>query len=148
MDIDRTAPACARAETLIRAPLDLVWSVQTDIAAWPRWNKEVASVDLRGPVAPGTEFRWKSGGAAIVSVIQEVVPKTRIAWTGYTFGIRAAHVWSFESTADGVRATTEESFSGWPARLFPRLMKKMLATALTKGVDALRVECERRARAG
>ena len=56
---------------------------------------DVASADLRGPLAPGTEFRWKSGGSSIVSILQEIEPKRRIAWTGRTLGIRAVHVWTF-----------------------------------------------------
>ena len=143
MDINRKAPAIGSAEALVRAPLDIVWSVQTNFTEWSRWNPDVEYVDMEGPLAPGTEFRWKAGGAAIISELQEVEPKRRIVWTGKILGIRAVHVWTFEKQADGVLVRTEESFEGVIARLFAKSMRRMLAAALTKGLDALKAECER-----
>ncbi len=143
MDINRKAPAIASAEALIRAPLDVVWSVQTNFTEWSRWNPDVAYVDMEGPLAPGTEFRWKSGGAAITSELKEVEFKRRIVWTGKILGIRAIHVWMFEEQADGVLVRTEESFDGLLVRLFARSMRRMLDSALSNGLDALKSECER-----
>lgn len=148
MDINRNAPAIALAEAFILAPLDLVWSVHTNIGEWSRWNPEVQYVDIRGPLAPGTEFRWKSGGASIVSTLQELEPKRRVAWTGRTLGIRAAHVWTFTAQEGGVLVRTEESFDGLVVRLFAAPMRRMLASSLEKGLGALRTECERRFKAG
>ena len=143
MDINRGAPAIASAEALVRASLDVVWSIQTDIRGWSRWNPEVEYVDIEGPLVPGTEFRWKAAGASITSELQEVEPKRRIVWTGKILGIRAVHVWTFEEQADGVLVWTEESFDGMLARLFAKTMRRMLAAALSKGLDALKKECER-----
>jgi hypothetical protein len=143
MDINRKAPAIGTAEALVRAPLDVVWAVQTNFTEWSRWNPDVEYVDMEGPLAPGTEFRWKAGGAAITSKLREVEPKRRIVWTGKILGIRAIHVWTFEEQADGVLVRTEESFEGVLARLFAKSMRRMLAAALTRGLDALKTECER-----
>lgn len=148
MDINRDAPASASIEALIRAPLGLVWSVLTNIGEWNRWNPDVASVDLRGPLAPGTQFRWKSGGASIVSTLQEVEPERRVAWTGRTLGIRATHVWTFTQKDGGVLVRAEESFEGLVVRLFAGPMRRMLASSLQKGLNALKTECERRFKAG
>ena len=147
MDINRDAPAIAVAEACIAAPLDVVWSVQTNIAEWTQWNPEVRFVDLRGPLAPGTEFRWKSGGSSILSTLQEIEPKRRIAWTGRTLGIRAAHVWTFTENEGGVLVRTEESFDGLIVRLFAGPMRRMLASSLEKSLNALKTECERRFKA-
>jgi len=143
MDINRKAPANASAEALIRAPLDVVWSVQTNLTEWSLWNPDVEYVDMDGPLAPGTEFRWKAGGAAISSELQEVEAKRRIVWTGKILGIRAVHVWMFEEQADGTLVRTEESFDGLLARLFAKSMRRMLAASLIKGLEALKTECER-----
>lgn len=143
MDINRKAPAIAFAEALVRAPLDVVWSVQSNFAEWSRWNPDVAYVDIEGPLAPGTGFRWKAGGAAITSELQEVEPKRRIVWTGKILGIRAIHVWIFEERADGILVRTEESFDGLLVRLFAKSMQRMLASSLAKGLAALKTECER-----
>lgn len=149
MDINRDAPAIASAEAFVDAPPPLVWTVQAGLASWPEWNPDVASVDLRGPLAPGTEFRWKAGGTPISSTLREVEANRRIGWTGHApLGIRAAHTWSFEPEGAGTRVRTEESFDGLLARLFAGPMQRMLAGSLEKGVAALKAEAERRARAG
>jgi uncharacterized protein YndB with AHSA1/START domain len=144
MDINRKAPAVASSEGLIRAPLDLVWSVHTNIAEWSRWNPDVQYVSIEGPIQPGTEFRWKSGGASIVSKIQEVEPGRRIVWTGQKFGVRAIHVWTFTERQGGVWVQTEESFEGLVAVLFAGAVRQALGSTLQKALTALKKECERR----
>ncbi len=149
MDILRTASAVASAEAFVDAPPPLVWGVQADLAAWPAWNPDVGAMDLRGPLAPGTVFRWKGGGMPITSTIEEVLPERRIVWTGRApLGIRAVHVWTFEPEGTGTRVRTEESFDGLLVRLFAGPMRRMLATSLAKGVAALAAEAGRRASAG
>jgi hypothetical protein len=76
----------ASAEAVANAPMDVVWSVLRNIADSSRWNPDGSFVDLRGPLAPSTELRWKSRGALIVSKRKETEPKRRIAWTGRTSG--------------------------------------------------------------
>lgn len=147
MDIDRDAPVTASAEALIYAPLDVVWTVLTQIEEWSRWNPDIKKVSVRGPLAAGTEFRWKAGGAPIVSVLREVVPRQMLAWTGRSVGIRAVHVWTLSEHQTGVTVRTEESFSGLLVRVFAGPMRKMLAASLERGLVALKLECERQSRA-
>jgi hypothetical protein len=85
---------------------------------------------MRGPLAPGTEFRWKNGGVSIVSLIQDLEPERRIAWTERTLGIRAAHIWTFTEQAVGVLVRTEKSFNGLIVRLFAGPMRRTLASSL------------------
>lgn len=149
MNINENAPASAAAEAFLDAPPQVVWEVQTDLIGWPEWNPDVAWIDLRGPVAPGTKFRWKAGGIPITSVLREVEPERRIAWTGQApLGIRAVHTWSFEPEGAGTRVRTEESFDGVLVRLFAGVTRRMLAEALEKGLAVLKTEAERRVRAG
>ncbi len=145
MDINRDAPAIASAEAFIDAPPPVVWSVQSDFRAWPEWNPDVSSLDIDGPLVPGTEFKWKSGWTPIRSIIQEVEPERRIVWTGRApLGIRAVHTWMFAPEGEGTRVRTEESFEGPLVRLFSGSMRKMLDGALGKGVAVLKAEAERR----
>jgi hypothetical protein len=102
-------------------------------------------MDLHGPAASGTKFRWKGGGLTIVSEIRDVIQPNRIVWTGRTMGIRAIHVWSFQVQPNGVLVHTEESFEGLLPRLFASSMTRMLATTLKKWLLSLKRECERRA---
>jgi hypothetical protein len=145
MDINRDAPVVASVESLIRAPLGSVWEVLTDLAHWDRWNPEVGYVRYQGPLAAGTEFRWKADGAPIVSTIREVVPERRLVWTGRLLSIRAVHLWSFDEQEDGVLARTEESFDGLLVRLFRGPLQRMLESSLNRGMAAFKAECERRA---
>jgi len=143
MDVNRKAPAWAEAETYINAPVELVWQVQAAIESWPKWNRKVEAVRMEGPLQRGTTFRWKSGGASIISTLQEVRPGVRIGWTGKTFGIRALHVWEFKDLDGRTHVKTAESFEGWLASLFPGLMRKMLRKALDGAIGSLKAECER-----
>jgi len=146
MDIDRNAPVCESAEAAIAAPVETVWSVLTDFAGWTTWNKNVTKMSINKPVASGTEFRWKGGGANIVSVIQIVEPPSRIVWTGRTFGIKAVHSWSLRSANGGSVVRTEESFSGVLARILNSQMRRMLKRSLEEGLAYLKQECETRHR--
>ena len=70
----------------------------------------------------------------------------RIAWTGSTFGTRAVDVFRLEDHDGGTLVTEEESWDGLLARLFRARMRRTLQSGIDRGVDALRVEAERRAR--
>jgi hypothetical protein len=144
VDVNRRTPAFAAAEGVIRAPLELVWSIQSDIESWSRWNPAVSEARMLGPLTPGTQFRWRVGRVPIVSTLREVHPPHRLVWSGRSLGIRAIHVWCFAEEADGVRARTEESFEGPLVRPFARWLRRMLAASLEQGLAALRAECERR----
>lgn len=63
---DPDAPAYARSEIVIEAPVDVV-KVMTDIDAWPAWNHDVKEAALDGDLEPGSEFRWRAGPGTIVS---------------------------------------------------------------------------------
>jgi uncharacterized protein YndB with AHSA1/START domain len=145
MNINHDALATASAETLIEAPIDLVWAVQSDLERWPAWNPGVKRIEVRGPVAEGTEFHWKAGGVSITSVLREVDPPRRIGWTGKAPGLRAVHVWTFEPDGDRTHVRTAESFEGLLAKLLPGMMRRTLEKTLDRGLAALKVECERRA---
>lgn len=148
MDVDRSAPVIASAEAFVHAPPTVVWAVQSDLTRWSSWNPDVGALDLRGPLAPGTDFRWKGGGLPIRSTLQVVDAPRRIGWTGRApLGLHAVHVWTFEAVDGGTRVRTEESFAGPLPRLLPGVFRRMLADALEKGLAALKAEAERRASA-
>jgi len=145
VDIDRAAPATAEGEMQIAASPETVWGVISDLSTWVTWNPDVRSMTLQGPVQPGTEFRWRSGSASLVSILQVVDPPSEIAWTGVSMGIHAVHVFRFEPREGGTLARSEESFRG----LIPSLFKTYSRKTLQRGIDsilvALKTEAERRA---
>jgi hypothetical protein len=145
MEIDAGAPAVARHETEVEAAPEIVWAVLTDIAGWPSWNPDVASASPEGPLARGTQFRWKAGPGTITSTLQDVERPHLITWTGTTLGINAIHVHRLERRGDSTFVTSEESWDGLLVRLLRRSMTKALHKAIESGLRHLKVEAERRA---
>jgi hypothetical protein len=145
MEIDRHAAAVADAEIEIDAPPDVVWAALTDIDGWPRWNPDVKSASLAGPLAAGTTFRWKAGPGSITSTLRTVEPPGLVCWTGRTFGIDAVHVHRLEPGASGTIVKSMESWDGLVVRLLRGPLTKTLQKAIGEGLRHLKTEAERRA---
>jgi hypothetical protein len=145
VEIDTGAPAVARGEIEVSAPPEIVWSVLTDIATWPRWNPDVKTASMEGSLASGTQFRWKAGPGTITSTLQSVEPHHRIEWTGTTFGINAIHVHRLERQDGNTIVSSAESWDGLPVRLLRRSLTKALQKAIDSGLSHLKNEAERQA---
>jgi hypothetical protein len=144
VEIDTSAPAVARGEIEVVASPKIVWDVLTDISKWPSWNPEIKSAALEGPLAKGTQFRWKAGPGTIRSTLQSVEPPHLIAWTGTTFGIKAKHVYRLKQQGDATIVRSEESWDGLLVRLLRRSMTKTLQKAVESGLLHLKSEAEGR----
>ncbi len=139
------APVKGSQEIEIAAPPEIVWDVLTRFEDWPQWNPDVKSMSFDGPLAPGSEFRWKAGPGTIVSTLEQVEPPRHVSWRGRTMSIKALHEWRFEPRDGGTLVKTEESFSGLLARLFRGNLQKTLDKSLVEGLEHLKREAERRA---
>jgi uncharacterized protein YndB with AHSA1/START domain len=144
MEVPSDAPVIASTEAEIGAPAEVVWDILADFESWPEWNRDVESLELEGPVAPGTVFRWKTGPSKITSKLESVDRPTELGWTGKTLGAKAVHVWSFESRGDATVVRTTESFEGLLPRLMRRRMQKMLDETLESGLRYLAAEATAR----
>ena len=52
-----------RASITINAPIDVVWSVFTDVERWPTWASSFTSVELiDGPMRLGAKATWTATG--------------------------------------------------------------------------------------
>ncbi len=142
------APVRSSAEIEIGAPPQVVWEVLTRFENWPNWNPEVKSMSFPGPLAPGSEFRWKAGPGTIVSTLSRVEPPRYIAWRGRTLTINAYHEWWLEAHGDGTFVRTQESFYGLLARFLRGPLQKTLDRSLEEGLERLKQESERRAGPG
>lgn len=142
MEINPQAPAIARHEIVIDASSETIWQILADINHWSTWYPNVSTSTLEGRLEPGSIFRWKSGGTAIVSTLKDVEPLHRMSWTGQALGTRAVHIWVLEPQETGVLVRTEESFDGWLVRPFKRMMQKMLDTSLQVWLDHLKQRAE------
>jgi hypothetical protein len=146
MEINTAAPAVARGEIEVAASSAIVWRVLAEIANWPSWNPDVKSATLEGPLAPGTQFRWKAGPGTITSTLQGVEPPHRIEWTGTTFGINAIHVYELEQQDGTTTVRSAESWDGLLVRLLRRPMTRSMQKALDSGLRHVKIEAERQAK--
>jgi uncharacterized protein YndB with AHSA1/START domain len=137
------APVRSKREIEIAAAPEVVWDVLTHFERWPEWNPQVKSMSFDGPLAPGSEFRWKAGPGTITSTLEQVEAPQRVSWLGRTKSIRAIHEWRLEPRDGGTFVETEETYSGLLARLFHGRLQK----TLEDGLEHLKREAERRAAA-
>jgi hypothetical protein len=142
------APVKSSAEIDIQAPPQFVWEVVTTFENWPNWNPEVKSMSFAGPLAPGSEFRWKAGPGTIVSTLDRIEPPRYIAWRGRTLTIDAYHEWWLEPRDGGTHVRTDESYSGLLARLLRGTLQKTLDKSLEDGLQRLKWEAERQMASG
>jgi hypothetical protein len=133
------------AEIEVGASPQLVWEVLTRFETWPNWNPDVKSMSFPGPLAPGTQFRWKAGPGTIVSTLDRIEPPRYISWHGRTLTISAYHEWWLEPRENGTHVRTQEVFDGLLARLLRQPLQKTLDKSFQDGLERLKDESERRA---
>jgi hypothetical protein len=138
------APVRSKREIDIAAAPEVVGDILTAFDQWPQWNPQVKSMTFDGPLAPGSEFRWKAGPGTIVSTLEQVEPTRAISWRGRTMSIRAIHEWRLEPQDGGTHVETEETYSGLLARLLRGKLQKVLDESLREGLEHLKREAERR----
>jgi hypothetical protein len=144
MEANRDAPVLASENLAIEAPPKVVWDVMVDINDWPSWNDDVKEASLEGQLSPGAVFRWKAGPGTITSTVEEVDPLHEIAWTGRSLGIEAVHVWRLQDQGDATLVTTDESWDGMVARVLRKWSQRTVEQGLTRGLQSLKREAERR----
>ncbi len=130
MEINTHAPLVAHKEILINASPEAVWKIQSDINGWKDWQTDISKSQLNGALMAGSVFKWTSGGFAVTSTLQEVVPQQRISWSGKAFGSFAKHVWMFKPQNGGTLVVTEESMEGWLIALLKPFMPGFLDKSL------------------
>jgi uncharacterized protein YndB with AHSA1/START domain len=145
MDINANAPVITRDEILISAPIQTVWDVQTDIAGWPSWQRDVDGAQAHGPLAAGSVFTWQTAGLDITSTVEEVDAPRRIVWGGPAQGIVAVHVWTLDEHDGSVLVRTAESWEGDPVSAQPEPMQAALDASLRAWLENLKREAEERA---
>lgn len=142
MRIDTHAPLVAKKEIIINVPVENVWNIQSDIAKWPSWQKNIPFVRVEGMVAKGTVFIWKTGGLRIRSVLTDVTPYRSISWTGNAIGMHAVHNWKFTKEGNMTRVVTEESLSGWLAHIIKFFYPSFLDKIVTQSLHTLKYYAE------
>jgi hypothetical protein len=124
----------AEATAQIDAPIEVVWRVMTDLAAYPEWNPFVVSIDAKEAPRLGSRMklhvRWSDGGTATSDeeVTQLDQPSGGRATFAYRFTgpldalglVKAVRVQALEQSAGGPTIyTTREEFGGLLTRFLP-----------------------------
>jgi uncharacterized protein YndB with AHSA1/START domain len=144
MDIDEDAPVITRDEIVIRAPLETIWDVQTNVDEWPAWQPDVDGAKAEGPLDVGSVFRWQTAGLDITSTVEEIDAPRRIVWGGPAQGIVAVHVWTFEPQDDGALVRTAESGEGEPVTAQVETLQAALDASLRAWLTNLKRIAEER----
>ncbi|WP_040810633.1 SRPBCC family protein [Nocardia concava] len=158
--IDTAAPIHYRTETLIKAPLDAIWNLQTDVENWPAWQPPVTTLNLLnpGPLQPGSSFRWTTPVPAspttpattlsITSTVQQIQDHACLRWTGPALGDGltidgGTHVWTFTPVPEGTLVRTEENWTGPQVEADIPTSTQFLGLGLEAWLSNLRSAAER-----
>jgi len=143
MEVNSSAVLITSKEIEIHAPVTAVWKIHADINAWKNWHPDISSAILKGNLATGSTFEWKSDGYKLKSTIIKAEENNILAWKGAGFGASAIHVWEFSALANGnTLVRTKESMDGWLVKLFKNMMDKKLNSSLDTWLSALKTQAE------
>ncbi|MGW3008657.1 SRPBCC family protein [Streptomyces sp. NPDC001219] len=161
--VDPAALVRHRTETVINAPLRIIWKLQTDVERWPSWQSPVETVKRldQGPFRRGSAFRWTTPippnpstpatSLDITSTVQQIRHHACIRWTGPAIGdglrIEGVHVWSFTKVRGGVRVSTEETHTGAQVEADVPTATRLLREGLEAWLRDLKSAAEAEARA-
>ncbi|MER8232953.1 SRPBCC family protein [Streptomyces sp. NPDC094049] len=159
--VDPGALVRHRAETVIDAPLSVIWKLQTDVERWPAWQRPVTSVERlgHGPLRPGAAFRWTmpippnpatpATRLDITSTVRQIERRACVRWTGPATGegllIHGVHVWTFTPVRGGVRVSTEETHTGAQVEANVPFATALLREGLEAWLRELKTAAEARA---
>jgi uncharacterized protein YndB with AHSA1/START domain len=119
-------PVQLTTSTIIRAPVERVFAVVTDIARWPEVVGGIDSVEMltEGPVAVGTRFREtrKIHGRVATEemTVAEIKAPDLFVLTAENHGTRYRAEHYFEAVDEGTRLSM--TFAGRPVTWLARLM--------------------------
>ena len=133
-----------RASITIDAPIDIVWSVFTDVERWPTWASSFTSVELiDGPMRLGAKARIRQ--PRLPTVVWEVTkwePGRSWTWTATGPGARtdASHVLSVSGR--GTVAQQSIVSSGLIGRLFAVVWRSLTRRYLAIEAEGLKQRSE------
>ncbi len=130
---------------LITAPLEKVWDTFTDLTCWKEWSTVLTNVSAESErLTEGKRFKFCIRPFDIPvhlePVVEEIIPKKRIVWTGSKHGISARHEFIFQKKDGKVLLLSRETFSGIVIKplkfLFPKRKIREISILMLKEVKA------------
>lgn len=143
MTIDPKAPVYARNELFIAADIEAVWRLMAGIASWPEWHAGIAVRRCPVEVREGIVFDWAIGGLGVRTTLVEFAAPARLAWSGKAFGATGRHLWTFERLGAGTLVVSEESMTGFLARVSRLLAPGFVSDSNQLWLEKLKERAER-----
>ncbi|MGX1562563.1 SRPBCC family protein [Streptomyces sp. NPDC055506] len=157
--VDGDALIRYEADTVIKAPLSTIWKLQTDVEAWPSWQRPVTSMERldHGPLRQGSQFRWTTPAPAtpttpattleITSTVRELRDRDCVLWSGPAIGEglridEGVHLWTYRKVKGGVRVHTEETWTGDQVETDVPTAREVLGRGLDLWLDDLKKTAE------
>jgi uncharacterized protein YndB with AHSA1/START domain len=125
-----TAPIEIRNETVVRASVDRVWEVLTDVERWPSWYRACrwVRIESAGGSNETLVFRWKAHPVELRSVVVASYRPNSFAITADGFALHADRTFTLQPTPDGsstvvISDETQVGLLPWLGRAYiaPRL---------------------------
>jgi len=126
----RRAPIEVRNETVVRASIERVWDLLTDVERWPSWYRACRWVRVESPgtAAQPLVFRWKAHPVELRSAVVVSDRPHSFDITADALGLHAERTFTLRPARDGsstvvVSHETQVGLLPWLGRAFlaPRL---------------------------
>jgi hypothetical protein len=133
---------------LIKASIETVWRTFTDLTCWKDWNTTACeAASASGRIEEGERIRFClrpfNLPVNLDPLIDEVVPRERVVWSGSKFGLASRHEFLFQRAGDSVLVTSREKFRGLPLLIGGRRITKTIARDLVRSMlQELKTACE------
>ena len=138
-----------RSTTEIRAPLQVVWGILTDFAAYPEWNPHIRRISGRPAVGARIAIESRPPGGHVIAMRPVVVtwdPPHELRWRGTFLARRlfsGEHGFRLEDMGNGrVRFLQDETVSGLLVPVYATLRLEHTWRGFAQVNEALRDRAE------
>jgi hypothetical protein len=111
-----------------------------EASRWPEFYGNVKDIELEGggsELRRGARFHWTTFGVRVHTVIEELEPNRRLAWSGRGLGSTAYHGWVLVPKDGGTLVITEETQQGSVASIARWFLRRGLLTWHQRWLEGL-----------
>lgn len=117
--LDPNAPVKSSSQTIINAPVFIVWSIVYNIIEWSSFNPDFSNIKLLKSVSPDSWISFELNKFPIKAKFAIVSPNKELTWTGKSLWTKAIDRITLQSQDDNKTILKiEEAFSGMFVPLF------------------------------
>ena len=126
------------------AKKEQLWKLWADVANWNSWDSTVEHSKLYGDFCAGTKGEVKPvGGPKYKFLIADCKPFETFTNRSYLPFCRADFILTLDETPNGVLVTYKVEMTGFLTFFFSKIIGKMMAKGLPKGIEDLVANAEK-----